>query len=381
MKEIKSIVAAHEIAVRNGEASALATVVKVDGSSYRRPGARMLVTENGQLTGAISGGCLEGDALKKAQMVIFSEKSMLVTYDTTDDDDAKFGIGLGCNGIIHILIEPIVPELENNPIALFKRCLENRAEKVLITIFNTKEKRATQIGTCLLFSGQQFFQNPGANQINESFQSFASNKAKEVLEKKQSLIIPIDPQSPLQAFVEFVPAPIKLILIGAGNDVLPLTRLADVMGWEMVLADGRSDYATPARFPMVAQLLVGKAQDVLTQLNTDQRTAMVLMTHNFDYDLEIMKGLFPYSLPYLGVLGPRKKLEKLIENLEKSGIQLEEAQLQRIYGPMGLNVGAESPEEIALSIVSEIMTVLSGQHPTHLRNRQGPIHIDENRYG
>lgn len=140
MKEIKSIVAAYELALQNGEASALATVVKVDGSSYRRPGARMLVTENGQLTGAISGGCLEGDALKKAQMVIFSEQSMLVTYDTTDDDDAKFGVGLGCNGIIHILIEPILSTTKNNPIALLKRCLENREEKIVVTIFNTKEK-------------------------------------------------------------------------------------------------------------------------------------------------------------------------------------------------------------------------------------------------
>ncbi|MDN3690307.1 XdhC family protein [Cyclobacterium jeungdonense] len=380
MKEIKSIVAAHESAVQNGEASALATVVKVDGSSYRRPGARMLVTENGQLTGAISGGCLEGDALKKAQMVIFSQKSMLVTYDTTDDDDAKFGVGLGCNGIIHILIEPILPEQENNPISLFKRCLENRADKVLITVFNTQEKRATQVGTCLLASEQQFVQNPGANQVSDSFQSFASNKAKEVLKKKHSLITPLDSQSSLQAFVEFVPAPIKLVLIGAGNDVIPLTRLADVMGWEMVLVDGRSDYATTARFPMVSQLLIGKAQEVLPQLNPDQRTALVLMTHNFDYDLQIMKGLFPYTFPYLGVLGPKKKLEKLIENLETAGIQLEEAQLQCIYGPMGLNIGAESPEEIALSVTSEIMTVLSGQQPNHLKNRQGPIHIDENRY-
>ncbi|WP_162415698.1 XdhC family protein [Cyclobacterium roseum] len=378
MKEIKSIVAAHEVAVQNGEASALATVVKVDGSSYRRPGARMLVTENGQLTGAISGGCLEGDALKKAQMVIFSEKSMLVTYDTTDDDDAKFGVGLGCNGIIHILIEPILPEVENNPIALLKRCLEDREEKVIITIFNTREKRSVQTGTCLLLSETINAQNSGADPLSDSLQSFARDKAKEVLRKKHSIITPIDVQSPLQAFIEFVPAPIKLMLIGAGNDVIPLTRLADVMGWEMVLADGRSEYVNPVRFPMVSQYLVGTPQEVLAQLTPDQRTAVVLMTHNFNYDLEIMKGLFPYTFPYLGVLGPKKKLEKLIENLETAGIQLDEAQVKHIYGPMGLNIGAESPEEIALSVISEIMTVLAAKHPTHLRDRQGPIHIDEN---
>src|SRR6188508_1437979 len=106
MKEIKDIIRAFEESIKQGRQTALATVVHVDGSSYRRAGARMLVTDDGQLTGAISGGCLEGDALRKAQLVMVQQKPMLVTYDTTDDDDAKFGIGLGCNGIIHILIEP-----------------------------------------------------------------------------------------------------------------------------------------------------------------------------------------------------------------------------------------------------------------------------------
>ncbi|MEX0883406.1 MAG: XdhC family protein, partial [Cyclobacteriaceae bacterium] len=126
MKEIKEIIKAFDLSVKSNEQVALATVVQVEGSSYRRPGARMLVTENGHLTGAISGGCLEGDALRKAQMVIFQKKSMLVTYDTTDDDDAKFGVGLGCNGIIHVLIEPIDPHQENHPISLLNQCLADR---------------------------------------------------------------------------------------------------------------------------------------------------------------------------------------------------------------------------------------------------------------
>src|ERR1700710_1748659 len=120
MKELQDIVTAFDIANNNGRQTALATVVHVEGSSYRHAGARMLITEDGQLTGAISGGCLEGDALRKARLVMAQNKPMLVTYDTTDDDDAKFGVGLGCNGIIHILIEPIFAEKQNNPIQLFK---------------------------------------------------------------------------------------------------------------------------------------------------------------------------------------------------------------------------------------------------------------------
>src|SRR5260370_37468655 len=118
MKEIKDILNAFDDAQKQGKKTALATVVHVDGSSYRRAGARMLVTEDGQLTGAISGGCLEGDALRKARLAMVQNKPMLVTYDTTDDDDAKFGVGLGCNGIIHILIEPIFSEIETQPVNL-----------------------------------------------------------------------------------------------------------------------------------------------------------------------------------------------------------------------------------------------------------------------
>jgi xanthine/CO dehydrogenase XdhC/CoxF family maturation factor len=378
MKEIKSIVKAYEAALQNGEVSALATVVKVDGSSYRRPGARMLVTENGQLTGAISGGCLEGDALKKAQMVIFSEKSMLVTYDTTDEDDAKFGVGLGCNGIIHILIEPILPDAENNPIALLKQCLENREEKVIVTFFDTQNKRATQTGTCMLLSEDRLITNSNLDSIQKPSIQFAQEKAKSVLSQRQSLILPVDPANTLQAFVEFISAPVQLVVVGAGNDVIPLTQIASVMGWDLILVDGRSDYATKTRFPMASQLLLGKASEVLPQLQPDRRTAVLLMTHNFNYDLAVMIELHPYVFPYLGVLGPRKKLEKLIENLEKEGIQLSPEDMQRIYGPMGLNLGAESPEEIALSIVSEVTAVLSEQEPIHLRSKPGPIHTDEN---
>src|ERR1041385_5847531 len=132
MKELNDIILAYDKAVAQKKKAALATVVRVDGSSYRRAGARMLVTEDGELTGAISGGCLEGDALRKARLVMAQQKSMLVTYDTTDDDDAKFGVGLGCNGIIHILIEPLFADKQNNPIDLFKLFLSKRQSVVLI---------------------------------------------------------------------------------------------------------------------------------------------------------------------------------------------------------------------------------------------------------
>src|SRR6201996_9525840 len=148
MKEIVDIVSAYEEAAGQGKKTALATVVLVEGSAYRRAGARMLITEDGQLTGAISGGCLEGDALRKARMVILQQEPMLVTYDTMDDDDARLGVGLGCNGIIHILIEPI-NDNRTNPITLLKAIISSRGYSVLATVFSLTDRKAQQPGTYL----------------------------------------------------------------------------------------------------------------------------------------------------------------------------------------------------------------------------------------
>ena len=150
MKEIRDILKAFDEAQKLGKQTALATVVHVDGSSYRRPGARMLIEDDGQLTGAISGGCLEGDALRKALLVMNEKRSRLVTYDTMDDDDAKFGVGLGCNGIIQVLIEPIDAANPNNPIQYLKVINEKRQKAVLITLFSLQDKKDPQYGTCLL---------------------------------------------------------------------------------------------------------------------------------------------------------------------------------------------------------------------------------------
>lgn len=373
MKEIKEIIAAFDKAQEVGEQTALATVVKVDGSSYRRPGARMLITENGMLTGAISGGCLEGDALKKAQLVMFQRKSMVVTYDTTDDDDAKFGVGLGCNGIIHILIEPIEPDEENHPINLLKKCLSDRESKILVTLFDIDNKRERQIGTCLLNHQNNWI----GSQAADPWMDDLKWDVEDVRKNKQSLICQYTLPKPMHAFIEYVQAPVSLVVIGAGNDVIPLTKLAYVMGWETTLIDGRANHATASRFPTVQTIHVSKAEEATPLIQQDARTAVVLMTHNFNYELQVMKGILPLSCPYLGVLGPKKKLEKMLFNLENTGVKIPSGDRQRIFGPVGLNLGAEAPEEIALSIISEIKAVLGGGDGCFLREKQGPIHTEE----
>lgn len=371
MKEIKDIIAAFDEAVRQGKQTALATVVHVDGSSYRRAGARMLITEDGQLTGAISGGCLEGDALRKALLVIREQKPMLVTYDTTDEDDATLGVGLGCNGIIHILIEPLAAGSEH-PVALFKKMLARRQQAVLVTLFCLQNRKAQQPGTCLLClpdeiitlnTGEPALQDTVLADVEEVMRCQASANRSYTTHNQQ-----------YTAFIEFVQPTVSLIVIGGGNDVIPLVQMADLLGWECSVADGRANYATRARFPTVRQVLVAKPAEVLDRVTIDSRTVFALMTHNYNYDLAILQQLIFQPVPYVGVLGPKKKLDRMLDELQQQGICPDQAQREKIFGPVGLDIGAETAEEIALSIIAEVKTVLSGKNAGSLRAKGDVIH-------
>ena len=372
MKEIQDIVKAYDIAQLAGKQTALATVVHVAGSSYRRPGARMLVTEDGQLTGAISGGCLEGDALRKARLVMSQQKAMLVTYDTTDEDDAKLGVGLGCNGIIQILIEPIQPANPVNPIQLLKGVLARRQQAVLVTTFNLKNRQAPQPGTCLLLlaNGQV-----SGSISDDLLQDRLLADAADVFANQSSAIKTyVNGQHNLTAFVELLKPPVALVIIGAGNDIVPLVQIAKVLGWQTTVADGRANYATAERFPQADQVLVAKPDKVLEQVAVDAQTVFVLMTHNYNYDLAMLRQLMELNISYIGALGPKKKLDRMLAELQDEGIYPTEEQLQKIYGPTGLELGAETSEEIALSIISEIKAVLAGKTGASLRDKPDAIH-------
>jgi xanthine dehydrogenase accessory factor len=368
MKELEDIVKAYDAAQLLNKRTALATVVRVEGSSYRRAGARMLVTEDGELTGAISGGCLEGDALRKARLVMAQQQPMLVTYDTTDDDDAKLGVGLGCNGIIHILIEPIDPNAGDHAIKLFKSFLARRQNAVVVTLFTLADRKAAQPGTCLFFDGKQLISkctsSVSQNEINAD--------AIEVLNNGHSIIK--EYQNGLTAFIELLQPPMALILFGAGNDAIPLVQMAAVLGWHTTVVDGRTNYAVAARFPLAKQILIARPEEALAQLTLDDRTAVVLMTHNYNYDLAMLRQLLPLQLMYVGSLGPKKKLQRMLDELQEQGILPTEAQLGSIYGPTGLDIGAETSEEIALSIVAEIQAVSRNRSGQNLRLRQGAIY-------
>jgi xanthine dehydrogenase accessory factor len=371
MKEILDIVAAYDIAAKQGKKTALATVVLVEGSAYRRAGARMLITEDGQLTGAISGGCLEGDALRKARMVILQQEPMLVTYDTMDDDDAKLGVGLGCNGIIHILIEPIYDHTEN-PINYLKEIVANRGNAVLVTLFSLENKKGYQPGTCLYATDNHTILNNSL--INSPYKSALVDDVKRVIENHQSETLNYTDGSTFTGFVEYVKPLISLVIVGAGNDAIPLTKIAAVLGWNITIIDGRNNYAVADRFPIADRIMVSKPENILPQLDLNGWTAFVLMTHNYNYELALLKQLLPLNLNYIGILGPKKKLERMLGEIEDGGLVITEDQLKSVYGPVGLDIGSESSEEIALCIVAEVKAVLSSRKGYSLKYKPVPIH-------
>ena len=370
MKEILDIIKAFDEAQKQQQQTALATVVHVEGSSYRRPGARMLITEKGQLTGAISGGCLEGDALRKALFAMVQQRPMLVTYDTNDEDDASLGLGLGCNGIIQVLIEPVDPGKAVNPINLLKTIVGKRQKAVLVTQFFLQDKKAAQPGTCLLVTHDK---NIAGDAL--LLKDIVMEDAREILQKQQSSFKNYNAEkNSLTAFIEMITPAVSLVIIGAGNDVLPLVKIADITGWQTTVVDGRPDYAKAVRFISACQILVSKPENVLNQIVTDAHTVFVLMTHNYNYDKAMLGVLLGTNVGYVGMLGPHKKRQQMLHELQNEGIEFTGQQLAILHSPVGLDIGAETPEEIALSIIAEIKAVLAGRKGGSLKNNIAVIH-------
>lgn len=367
MKEISEIINAFYTAKNAGVKTALATVVKVEGSSYRQPGARMLVTEKGELTGAISGGCLEGDALRRALLCISQKQNKLITYDTSKEEDADFGMQLGCNGIVHILFEYIDENKSNNPIVLLEKLKEKREVGVIASLYTFK-RNAVQTGTSLFYRDDTMF-------FCSEYGSELIHIAKTVLQNGVSLIKKIDINGQqYEALIEFIDLPLHLVIAGAGNDVQPLVKAADLVGWETTVADGRFGYAQSQRFPEAKNVWHAKPGELIDRLKIDSATYFILMTHNYKYDLALLELLLKTCSPYIGILGPKSKLNRMFDDLHQQGIEITDNHLSRIYGPVGLDIGAETSHEISISVLSEIMAVRNGKSGRSLKYKTQKIH-------
>ena len=372
VKELKEIVIASDAALRNGQRVALASVVHLDGSSYRRPGARMLVTDEGEMTGAISGGCLEGDALRKAMHAISQGSNRLVTYDTTDEDDMSIGIQLGCAGVIQVLFEPVDVNQPDNPIELIRKAHAVRQASVLVTLVDLSTRHGVQPGTCLLMEsdGRLTGDIPVAHLRDEIIGEMTV-----VMQQKRSVFKEYrSAAGAITAFIEYLRPPVSLVVVGAGNDAIPMMQFAENLGWDVRIVDGRNTHARPERFVAACQVLVSKPEAVLDQIPIDERTVFVMMTHNYNYDMAMLKALLHTEVPYIGMLGPKKKLLRMLDDLKQDGFIPNDAMMSRVFGPPGLEIDAETPEEIALSIIAEIQAVLGKKSGGMLREKTDVIH-------
>jgi xanthine dehydrogenase accessory factor len=367
MKEQKAIVEAYKNIDFTKTKAALATVVKVRGSSYRSPGARMLITENGTWVGSISGGCLEGDALRKARKVMADNQPVTVTYDTREESNQNLGIGLGCNGVIDVLLEPLNETDKQNPIVLFQQIIDLNEPVVMATIF-----AGEGCGEKLLTTGQKeivrTFSDPLMASVieNDLFNLFETKKS----QAKEFYV----GGKRLEVFLELIQPTISLIIFGGGFDARPVSQLAKSLGWNVNVTDECVAHIAPVFFPTADKLSLCHRDFVDRDFNITSFTACVLMSHNYEYDRDVLRKIIKSETPYIGILGPRKRFDKMLTEFESAGIQLTTDELHRVHSPIGLDIGAETPDEIAISIISEIQGKFSNRSGGFLKYRDAPIH-------
>lgn len=334
MQELKHIVNAFKQARSLKLKAVLASVVDLDGSSYRKPGVRMLILENDKMIGAVSGGCVEKEVLRQAESVFTDGKSKMMTYDGR--------YRLGCEGVIYILLEEFKPEID-----FLKRVditLTNRESLKIQSVYLRKEGVFSEIGSFVIINGQQFPLS-GFKEVNETHNQFLQ---------------------------ELEPC-FKLIILGAEHDAVQLCQLAAKTGWEVEVVSGVSEAKTIENFPG-AQSFVSTSAESYDLSTIDSETAIMVMTHSFTNDLKWLLALKDSQPAYVGLLGPVKKRESLISSLLEYEPNLSERFIESIHGPAGLNIGSVTSQEIAISIIAEILAVKRNQTPMSLKEKTGNIH-------
>jgi len=309
----------------------LATLVKVDGSSYRRAGARLLLDATGARVGSISGGCLEEDLLARMRRLNASRPEDVVTYDTTSENDLLWGVGTGCHGVVVVVLEylPAPPAWAQTALARLQR---RQPTAVTVT-----------------------WGSPGGGT------RLAAGR-------------PRDAEEASAGFHQDLLPPHRLVICGAGDDARALVRLAKGLGWTVCLIDPRAELVRPERWPEADETHALPADEVPMALQWDDSTAAVIMTHHYRHDLPLLAALLPLKLSYLGLLGPRLRADRLLADLP-AGVRAAAAETPaRLSAPVGLDLGGDGPEAVALSILAEIQARFAGRSARPLRQRDRGIH-------
>ncbi len=344
----------HIVRLSQGERRcALATVTRIVGSAYRRPGAKLLIEDGGAVHGGVSGGCLEEDVRQIGLRVMESGRTRLRHYATGDDGDAVFGLGLGCDGHVDILVQPISSESASGPWARVRELLRGNAPFALASVLEEDGTGGvTVVGESGRLAGD-------ADDVIETAARAALRDRRPGWSRAGERTV----------FIEVLVPPPKLLVCGAGDDARPLVAFAAAAGFRVFVADHRGAYLTAARFPDARGLLSLRPTEDSAECPSDHETYAVVMTHSLERDTEWVRRLLGTQAPYIGLLGPRARTEAILERLGASSNE-------RVFGPVGLDLGADGPEQVAISIVSELLSVRSGRGLGHLRTRETAVHAE-----
>ncbi|HEX2830181.1 MAG TPA: XdhC family protein [Burkholderiales bacterium] len=369
MKELEAIALEAGRARAAGKPVALATVVSIDGSSYRLPGARMLIVDGKWTAGSISGGCLEDDVVLRANDAIARAEPAIARYDTTNDDDIVFGVGLGCKGIIDIFVEPMgAPSPRADFVEFAGSCLRERRHGTAATVIRASGA-APKAGSRLLVSDR------GAITDIED-ERFAAELRRVVTggTGPARIVSVAVGSATADVFIEHIEPALPLVVFGAGHDAVPVVRLAKEIGWHVTLVDHRPAYATVSRFPGADRIVITQPAGVAKEVAFDDDTVALVMTHNYLRDRELLEMLLASPVQYIGLLGPHRRANDILRDLREKGVEPTADRLARLYAPVGLDIGSEGPAEVALSILAEMQAVVTQHRGGHLRERKKPIH-------
>jgi xanthine dehydrogenase accessory factor len=339
------------------EALVLATIVQTAGSTYRKAGAHMLIGADGDAAGLLSGGCLESDLLDRARRVLRTRTAEIASYDTRSSDDILWGIGLGCEGAMNILLSPLHEDQGYQPFSFIEATRAAHATALYALV--TEPSAVLSLGQAFQVSADgrrlRAFVGPAEFELESSelsalpqrtltFPAALPVTATVRLGDARLLVLPIA-------------LPLRVLILGAGPDVQPLVHMGTLLGWRVTVVDHRAAYATPERFPSAARVVLGPATELDSRVKLSDFDAAIVMSHHLPSDETYLRILSASALPYVGLLGPAPRRARLLAELGSLAQNL----AGRLRGPVGLDIGANTPETIALAIVSEIQAVLSGR--------------------
>lgn len=368
-KELQEILAYLEDAGADRR-TVLATVVDVNGSSYRQPGARMLITEGSWTNvGTVSGGCLEQDVVEHAARVLKTGRAQLITYDTSATDGSVFSLNMGCKGVIKILLERPADQF----IDFLKRRLQKGLPGVIATLIaepEVNDNNDSPVGSRILLDergGVAF-----SDFADAALETLLPNCDAVLRERKSELLI-----TPFgEVFMEYVAAPTHLAIFGAGADAVSLVTLAKNVGWRVTVIDHRPAFAISERCPAADEIILSRPENLDEKFIPDENTAAVVMTHNYEHDREILKFMLNSEAVYVGALGPKRRTVGILNELdeeESGGVWFSPERLRKLHAPIGLDIGGDTPEMIAISIIAEIQSVMKNRKGGFLRERKGSI--------